>query len=158
MHRIRLITREPNACYSVAVFCSCVPIESSNLSLMRYPGISFLQPSFKDYPVYLTKFKQCLSRAMLLIKSHTVSTLQNLTAQLTKRVRLIWTTAWLMIRSQMIVSFPVCLLNMSRAGPAGRSERRQRLHALLCEVQSSGTQSSGETCVQTLRLFDLALL
>ncbi|XP_059356667.1 conserved oligomeric Golgi complex subunit 3 isoform X1 [Carassius carassius] len=42
-------------------------------------------PSFKDYPVYLTKFKQCLSRAMLLIKSHTVSTLQNLTAQLTKR-------------------------------------------------------------------------
>uniref|UniRef100_A0A8C0YB34 Conserved oligomeric Golgi complex subunit 3 n=1 Tax=Cyprinus carpio carpio TaxID=630221 RepID=A0A8C0YB34_CYPCA len=43
-------------------------------------------PSFKDYPVYLTKFKQCLSRAMLLIKSHTVSTLQNLTAQLTKRV------------------------------------------------------------------------
>uniref|UniRef100_A0A8C1YQT7 Conserved oligomeric Golgi complex subunit 3 n=1 Tax=Cyprinus carpio TaxID=7962 RepID=A0A8C1YQT7_CYPCA len=43
-------------------------------------------PSFKDYPVYLSKFKQCLSRAMLLIKSHTVSTLQNLTAQLTKRV------------------------------------------------------------------------
>uniref|UniRef100_A0A8C1TJE1 Conserved oligomeric Golgi complex subunit 3 n=1 Tax=Cyprinus carpio TaxID=7962 RepID=A0A8C1TJE1_CYPCA len=42
-------------------------------------------PSFKDYPVYLSKFKQCLSRAMLLIKSHTVSTLQNLTAQLTKR-------------------------------------------------------------------------
>uniref|UniRef100_A0A671T1Y6 Conserved oligomeric Golgi complex subunit 3 n=1 Tax=Sinocyclocheilus anshuiensis TaxID=1608454 RepID=A0A671T1Y6_9TELE len=43
-------------------------------------------PHFKDYPVYLTKFKQCLSRAMLLIKSHTVSSLQNLTAQLTKRV------------------------------------------------------------------------
>ncbi|XP_016104330.1 conserved oligomeric Golgi complex subunit 3 [Sinocyclocheilus grahami] len=42
-------------------------------------------PHFKDYPVYLTKFKQCLSRAMLLIKSHTVSSLQNLTAQLTKR-------------------------------------------------------------------------
>ncbi|KAI2660931.1 Conserved oligomeric Golgi complex subunit 3 [Labeo rohita] len=42
-------------------------------------------PNFKDYPVYLTKFKQCLSKAMHLIKSHTVSTLQNLTAQLTKR-------------------------------------------------------------------------
>uniref|UniRef100_A0A671PV61 Conserved oligomeric Golgi complex subunit 3 n=1 Tax=Sinocyclocheilus anshuiensis TaxID=1608454 RepID=A0A671PV61_9TELE len=42
-------------------------------------------PHFKDYPVYLTKFKQCLSKAMLLIKSHTVSTLQNLTAQLSKR-------------------------------------------------------------------------
>uniref|UniRef100_A0A673K7I7 Conserved oligomeric Golgi complex subunit 3 n=1 Tax=Sinocyclocheilus rhinocerous TaxID=307959 RepID=A0A673K7I7_9TELE len=42
-------------------------------------------PHFKDYPVYLTKFRQCLSRAMLLIKSHTVSSLQNLTAQLTKR-------------------------------------------------------------------------
>ncbi|KAK2904656.1 hypothetical protein Q8A67_006455 [Cirrhinus molitorella] len=42
-------------------------------------------PSFKDYPVYLTKFKQCLSKAMHLIKSHTVSTLQNLTAQLSKR-------------------------------------------------------------------------
>lgn len=45
-----------------------------------------LQPSFKDYPVYLTKFKQCLSKAMHLMKSHTVNTLQNLTAQLAKRV------------------------------------------------------------------------
>ncbi|XP_056610579.1 conserved oligomeric Golgi complex subunit 3 isoform X1 [Triplophysa dalaica] len=42
-------------------------------------------PSFKDHPVYLTKFKQCLSKAMHLMKSHTVNTLQNLTAQLTKR-------------------------------------------------------------------------
>ncbi|XP_073710841.1 conserved oligomeric Golgi complex subunit 3 isoform X2 [Misgurnus anguillicaudatus] len=42
-------------------------------------------PSFKDYPVYLTKFKQCLSKAMHLIKIHTVNTLQNLTSQLTKR-------------------------------------------------------------------------
>lgn len=42
-------------------------------------------PSFKDYPVYLTKFKQCLSKAMHLIKIHTVTTLQNLTSQLTKR-------------------------------------------------------------------------
>uniref|UniRef100_A0A673H9A5 Conserved oligomeric Golgi complex subunit 3 C-terminal domain-containing protein n=1 Tax=Sinocyclocheilus rhinocerous TaxID=307959 RepID=A0A673H9A5_9TELE len=57
-------------------------------------------PHFKDYPVYLTKFKQCLSKAMLLIKSHTVSTLQNLTAQLSKRVRLVNS----MIRSHMIVS------------------------------------------------------
>lgn len=42
-------------------------------------------PNFKDYPVYLTKFKQCLSKAMQLIKSHTVNTLQNLTGQLSKR-------------------------------------------------------------------------
>ncbi|KAK9968901.1 hypothetical protein ABG768_027123 [Culter alburnus] len=42
-------------------------------------------PNFKDYPVYLSKFKQCLSKAMQLIKSHTVNTLQNLTGQLTKR-------------------------------------------------------------------------
>lgn len=42
-------------------------------------------PNFKDYPVYLSKFKQCLSKAMHLIKSHTVNTMQNLTSQLTKR-------------------------------------------------------------------------
>ncbi|KAI6078451.1 Component of oligomeric Golgi complex 3 [Aix galericulata] len=42
-------------------------------------------PNFKDYPVYLTKFKQCLSKAMHLIKTYTVNTLQNLTSQLMKR-------------------------------------------------------------------------
>ncbi|XP_053311480.1 conserved oligomeric Golgi complex subunit 3 [Spea bombifrons] len=42
-------------------------------------------PSYKDYPVYLTKFKQCLSKAMLLMKTYTVNTLQNLTNQLLKR-------------------------------------------------------------------------
>ncbi|KAL2310860.1 hypothetical protein Nmel_002538 [Mimus melanotis] len=42
-------------------------------------------PNFKDYPVYLTKFKQCLSKAMHLIKTYTVNTLQNLTTQLMKR-------------------------------------------------------------------------
>ncbi|KAJ8378332.1 hypothetical protein AAFF_G00243520, partial [Aldrovandia affinis] len=42
-------------------------------------------PNFKDYPVYLAKFKQCLSKAMHLMKMHTVNTLQNLTSQLTKR-------------------------------------------------------------------------
>ncbi|KAM4796810.1 conserved oligomeric Golgi complex subunit 3 [Rhinophrynus dorsalis] len=42
-------------------------------------------PNFKDYPVYLPKFKQCLSKAMHLMKSYTVSTLQNLTNQLIKR-------------------------------------------------------------------------
>ncbi len=57
-----------------------------------------------------------------------------------------------MIRSQMIVWFLVCLLNVTRAGPAGRSERRQRLHALLCEVQSSGTQSSGKDLCANTRL------
>ncbi|XP_067111221.1 conserved oligomeric Golgi complex subunit 3 [Osmerus mordax] len=42
-------------------------------------------PSFKDYPVYLAKFKQCLSKAMHFMKSYTVNTMQNLTSQLTKR-------------------------------------------------------------------------
>ncbi|XP_069496876.1 conserved oligomeric Golgi complex subunit 3 [Ambystoma mexicanum] len=42
-------------------------------------------PNFKDYPVYLTKFKQCLSRAMHLMKTYTVNTLHNLTSQLIKR-------------------------------------------------------------------------
>uniref|UniRef100_A0A663MCL7 Conserved oligomeric Golgi complex subunit 3 n=1 Tax=Athene cunicularia TaxID=194338 RepID=A0A663MCL7_ATHCN len=42
-------------------------------------------PNFKDYPVYLVKFKQCLSKAMHLIKTYTVNTLQNLTSQLMKR-------------------------------------------------------------------------
>lgn len=47
----------------------------------------WLQPNFKDYPVYLTKFKQCLSKAMHFMKIHIVNTMQNLTSQLTKRVR-----------------------------------------------------------------------
>uniref|UniRef100_A0AAY5F4Z0 Conserved oligomeric Golgi complex subunit 3 n=1 Tax=Electrophorus electricus TaxID=8005 RepID=A0AAY5F4Z0_ELEEL len=42
-------------------------------------------PNFKDYPVYLAKFRQCLCKAVLLMKTHTVNTLQNLTSQLTKR-------------------------------------------------------------------------
>ncbi|KAJ8253497.1 hypothetical protein GJAV_G00213790 [Gymnothorax javanicus] len=42
-------------------------------------------PNFKDYPVYLAKFKQCLSKAMHLMKTYTVNTLYNLTSQLTKR-------------------------------------------------------------------------
>ncbi|CAB1346555.1 unnamed protein product [Coregonus sp. 'balchen'] len=42
-------------------------------------------PNFKDYPVYLAKFKQCLSKAMHFMKAHTVNTMQNLTNQLTKR-------------------------------------------------------------------------
>ncbi|KAG2457027.1 conserved oligomeric Golgi complex subunit 3 isoform X2 [Polypterus senegalus] len=42
-------------------------------------------PNFKDYPVYISKFKQSLSKAMHLMKTHTVSTLQNLTSQLIKR-------------------------------------------------------------------------
>uniref|UniRef100_A0A4X2KIR6 Conserved oligomeric Golgi complex subunit 3 n=1 Tax=Vombatus ursinus TaxID=29139 RepID=A0A4X2KIR6_VOMUR len=42
-------------------------------------------PNFKDYPVYLLKFKQCLSKAMHLMKTYTVNTLQNLTSQLIKR-------------------------------------------------------------------------
>ncbi|GAB5566354.1 conserved oligomeric Golgi complex subunit 3 isoform X1 [Prionailurus iriomotensis] len=43
------------------------------------------QPHFKDYPVYLLKFKQCLSKALHLMKTYTVNTLQNLTSQLLKR-------------------------------------------------------------------------
>ncbi|XP_057350618.1 conserved oligomeric Golgi complex subunit 3 isoform X3 [Manis pentadactyla] len=42
-------------------------------------------PNFKDYPVYLLKFKQCLSKALHLMKTYTVNTLQNLTSQLLKR-------------------------------------------------------------------------
>ncbi|XP_063088826.1 conserved oligomeric Golgi complex subunit 3 isoform X3 [Cavia porcellus] len=42
-------------------------------------------PNFKDYPVYLLKFKQCLSKALHLMKTYTVNTLQTLTNQLLKR-------------------------------------------------------------------------
>ncbi|XP_075895796.1 conserved oligomeric Golgi complex subunit 3 [Nelusetta ayraudi] len=42
-------------------------------------------PNFKDYPVYLAKFKQCLSKAMHFMKIHIVNAMQNLTSQLTKR-------------------------------------------------------------------------
>uniref|UniRef100_A0A3Q3MYR4 Conserved oligomeric Golgi complex subunit 3 n=1 Tax=Labrus bergylta TaxID=56723 RepID=A0A3Q3MYR4_9LABR len=42
-------------------------------------------PNFKDYPVYLAKFKQCLSKAMHFMKIYIVNTMQNLTNQLTKR-------------------------------------------------------------------------
>ncbi|KAG8586063.1 hypothetical protein GDO81_005229 [Engystomops pustulosus] len=42
-------------------------------------------PNYKDYPVYMTKVKQCLSKAMHLMKTYTVNTLQNLTNQLMKR-------------------------------------------------------------------------
>ncbi|KAM5181537.1 conserved oligomeric Golgi complex subunit 3 isoform 2-T2 [Mantella aurantiaca] len=42
-------------------------------------------PSYKDYPVYLAKFKLCLSKAMHLMKTYTVNTLQNLTNLLIKR-------------------------------------------------------------------------
>uniref|UniRef100_A0AAQ6IGY3 Conserved oligomeric Golgi complex subunit 3 n=1 Tax=Anabas testudineus TaxID=64144 RepID=A0AAQ6IGY3_ANATE len=42
-------------------------------------------PNYKDYPVYLAKFKQCLSKAMHFMKIHIVNTMQNLTSQLTKR-------------------------------------------------------------------------
>ncbi|XP_032888764.1 conserved oligomeric Golgi complex subunit 3 [Amblyraja radiata] len=42
-------------------------------------------PGFRDYPVYLAKFKHCLSKAMYLMKTYTVNTLQNLSIQLTKR-------------------------------------------------------------------------
>ncbi|OCT95579.1 conserved oligomeric Golgi complex subunit 3 isoform X2 [Xenopus laevis] len=42
-------------------------------------------PNYKDYPVYMAKFKQCLYKAMHLMKNYTVNTLQNLTNQLIKR-------------------------------------------------------------------------
>ncbi|XP_044140004.1 conserved oligomeric Golgi complex subunit 3 isoform X2 [Bufo gargarizans] len=42
-------------------------------------------PNYKDYPVYMAKVKQCLSKAMHLMKTYTVNTLQNLTNQLMKR-------------------------------------------------------------------------
>uniref|UniRef100_A0A1A8C3B5 Conserved oligomeric Golgi complex subunit 3 n=1 Tax=Nothobranchius kadleci TaxID=1051664 RepID=A0A1A8C3B5_NOTKA len=43
-------------------------------------------PNFKDYPVYLSKFKQCLSKAMHFMKVYIVNTMQSLTSQLTKRL------------------------------------------------------------------------
>ncbi|XP_063808892.1 conserved oligomeric Golgi complex subunit 3 isoform X2 [Pseudophryne corroboree] len=42
-------------------------------------------PNYKDHPVYLAKCKQCLSKAMHLMKIYTVNILQNLTNQLIKR-------------------------------------------------------------------------
>ncbi|XP_072266110.1 conserved oligomeric Golgi complex subunit 3 isoform X1 [Pyxicephalus adspersus] len=42
-------------------------------------------PNYKDYPAFLAKFKQCLSKAMHLMKTYTVNTLQNLTSLLIKR-------------------------------------------------------------------------
>ncbi|KAE8626202.1 hypothetical protein XENTR_v10006546 [Xenopus tropicalis] len=42
-------------------------------------------PNYKDYPVYMAKFKQCLYKAMHLMKNYTVNTMQNLTSQLIKR-------------------------------------------------------------------------
>ncbi|XP_020664436.3 conserved oligomeric Golgi complex subunit 3 [Pogona vitticeps] len=42
-------------------------------------------PSFRDYSVYLSKYKQCLSKAVHLMKTYIVNTLQNLTNQLIKR-------------------------------------------------------------------------
>ncbi|XP_037095079.1 conserved oligomeric Golgi complex subunit 3 isoform X1 [Syngnathus acus] len=42
-------------------------------------------PNFKDYPVYMGKFKQCLSKAMHFMKVHIVNTMQNLSSSLTKR-------------------------------------------------------------------------
>lgn len=54
---------------------------------MSSTHFSSLQPNFKDYPVYLAKFKQCLSKAMHFMKIHIVNAMQNLTSQLTKRVR-----------------------------------------------------------------------
>uniref|UniRef100_A0AAR2J508 Conserved oligomeric Golgi complex subunit 3 n=1 Tax=Pygocentrus nattereri TaxID=42514 RepID=A0AAR2J508_PYGNA len=38
-------------------------------------------PNFKDHPIYLAKFRQCLSKAMQLIRTHAVNTLHNLTSQ-----------------------------------------------------------------------------
>ncbi|XP_034993262.2 conserved oligomeric Golgi complex subunit 3 [Zootoca vivipara] len=42
-------------------------------------------PNFRDYPVYFARSKQCLSRALHLMKTYTVNTLQNLTNQFIKR-------------------------------------------------------------------------
>ncbi|XP_013921315.1 PREDICTED: conserved oligomeric Golgi complex subunit 3-like [Thamnophis sirtalis] len=42
-------------------------------------------PNFRDYSVYLAKCNQCLSKAVHLMKTYTVNTLQGLTNQLMKR-------------------------------------------------------------------------
>ena len=41
---------------------------------------SSLQPHYKESQLYLTRFKQYLSRALALVKQHVVNTLRNTTA------------------------------------------------------------------------------
>lgn len=41
----------------------------------------FLQPQYKESGVYTSRFKQCLSRALNLVKTHVVNILQNATQQ-----------------------------------------------------------------------------
>ncbi|CAG05904.1 unnamed protein product, partial [Tetraodon nigroviridis] len=64
-------------------------------------------PNFKDYPVYLTKFKQCLSKAMHFMKVHIVNTMQNLTSQLIKRVSRSQTS---ITRTRFICEFHLVIL------------------------------------------------
>ncbi|XP_045062407.1 conserved oligomeric Golgi complex subunit 3 [Coregonus clupeaformis] len=92
-------------------------------------------PNFKDYPVYLTKFKQCLSKAMHFMKTHTVNTMQNLTGQLTKRDPLGLANA--------DNAFTLCHVKFRAAAPKvrtlieqieQRSERIPEYHQLLEEI------------------------
>ncbi|XP_012866445.1 PREDICTED: conserved oligomeric Golgi complex subunit 3 [Dipodomys ordii] len=64
-------------------------------------------PNFKDYPVYLLKFKQCLSKALHLMKTYTVNTLQTLTNQLLKRVSVVY-VCLLQVRSGCAFMVHVC--------------------------------------------------
>uniref|UniRef100_A0A8C6Z4L6 Component of oligomeric golgi complex 3 n=1 Tax=Nothoprocta perdicaria TaxID=30464 RepID=A0A8C6Z4L6_NOTPE len=68
-------------------------------------------PNFKDYPVYLTKFKQCLSKAMHLMKTYTVNTLQNLTSQLMKRVRKVRNWSCSQMYQQLLNEIHQCYLD-----------------------------------------------
>lgn len=76
--RMQLNSSNLNAFILVLLFLSC-------LQLFEFLPFS-LQPNFKDYPVYLAKFKQCLSKAMHFMKVHVTNTMQSLTTQLIKRV------------------------------------------------------------------------
>lgn len=57
--------------------------------------LSFFQPRFKESSVYLARFKQCLSKALNLIKIHVVTILQNATQQVTPKKVSIDVSLWL---------------------------------------------------------------
>ena len=57
-----------------------------HLLIIQICNIFFLsQPRYKESQVYLARFKQCLSRALTLIKSHVITILQNASQQVLPR-------------------------------------------------------------------------
>lgn len=97
----------------------------------------FFKPNFKDYPVYLAKFKQCLSKAMHFMKVHIVNTMQNLSSALTKRVRHSRSCILLIVFHYITEQFRAYIPGSNEFG-----KRRQCLYTLLRSISSSCTQSS----------------